>query len=144
MASHTGALLASSNTLESHGERPAKQDCSSPFKEAANLTWWGSARFTGRGVCWLLASKLRDRMTLSDWFFNRKTNPLELGDAQTETVDRTHLPPLTAATAHRSQETVWGGAPEGGLGISPKECPRAMVCRSPTDNQSPPDIPSKI
>jgi hypothetical protein len=73
-----------------------------------------------------------------------KTNPLELGDAQTETVDRTHLPPLTAATAHRSQETVWGGAPEGGLGISPKECPRAMVDRSPPDTQSPPDIPSKI
>ena len=69
---------------QSQEERPAKQD-SWPILGLRNLTWWGSPRFTGR-VC---AGGLLGEYSIACFFLirfsTRKTNPLEQGEAQTET-----------------------------------------------------------
>ncbi len=72
-----------------------------------------------------------DRMTFFDRFLNTKNLSPKAGlSLVTGPSTEPDLPPNTATTAHRSQETVWGGAPEGFLWISPKECHRAMVCKT--------------
>ena len=73
---HNGGIPRNQQHDPSSGGRPAKQDCSSPFKEAANLTCVGwFPGFTGRDVCWLIARDVWEEVTFLIEFSTRKIYP---------------------------------------------------------------------